>query len=72
MEADNNILKTVIQGMAQMQYARYIGRRNHNGKKALTAFLSGFEAAGIPPEGLDPVLKGLGIVGFFQFNSFHH
>jgi hypothetical protein len=53
LEAGENVLQRVVEGMADMQAAGDIGRRNDDGKRLRAGAAAGLEGAGGFPLGID-------------------
>ncbi|OPY11787.1 MAG: hypothetical protein A4E69_02628 [Syntrophus sp. PtaB.Bin138] len=49
LEADDDVLKRVVQGMPHVEDSRHIGRRDHNGERRFFPFVLRMKKAGIQP-----------------------
>ena len=68
LEADDDVLHGLIQGMAHVELAGDVRRRNDNGKGLLGVIHDGVEVLLLLPLLVDPVLDALGIVGLGKFS----
>jgi hypothetical protein len=75
MIAGEDILQGVVQGMADMQNTRHIGRRNNDGEPGFAIFHRGLEAVLLCP-GFQPLFFDIAEIvalgQFFRIRFIHH
>ena len=67
--ADERVLERVVEGVAHVQDARDVGRRDDDGVGGLVRVGVGGEAAGLVPQGVPFRLGGVGLVAGGEFHS---